>query len=64
MTDILPSVLKTTKVVVVLKKDSKPDYINYRLISLLSNVHEILENVCIKAFISFSITTILSVTYS
>ena len=37
MTSVFPSVLKTAKVVPVFKKDSKLDYSNYHLISLLSN---------------------------
>ena len=40
MTGVLPSVLKTAKVVPVLKKDSKLDYSNYHLNSLLSNVEK------------------------
>ena len=35
MTGVFPSVLKTAKVVPVLKKDSKLNYSNYRPISLL-----------------------------
>ena len=37
------SVLKTAKLVPVLKKDSKLDYMNYRPISLLLNIEKILE---------------------
>ena len=43
MTACFPSVLKTTKVVPVFKKDSKLDYSNYRPISLLSNIEKALE---------------------
>ena len=43
MTGIFPSLLKTAKVVPVFKKDSKLDYSNYRPISLLSNIEQILE---------------------
>ena len=43
MTGIFPSVLKTAKVVLVFKKDSKLDYSNYHPISLLSNIEKILE---------------------
>ena len=43
MTGCFPSVLKTTKVVPVFKKDSKLDYSNYRPISLLSNIEKALE---------------------
>ena len=64
MTGVFPSVLKTTKVVSVFKKDSKLDYSNYRPISLLSNIEKILENLCIRDYIPFSITIILSITYS
>ena len=42
MTGIFPSVLKTAKVVPAFKKDSKLGYSNYRPISLLSNIEEIL----------------------
>ena len=43
MTGVFPSVLKIAKVVPVFKKDSKLDYSNYRPISLLSNIEQILE---------------------
>ena len=58
MTAIFPSVLKTAKVVSIFKKDSKLYYSNYRLISLLSNIEKILENLCIKDYILFPITII------
>ena len=64
MTAIFPSVLKTAKVVSIFKKDSKLYYSNYRLISLLSNIEKILENLCIKDYILFPITIILSITYN
>ena len=48
MTGVLPSVLKTAKVVPVFKKDSKLDYSNYRPISLLSNIEKILEKLMYK----------------
>ena len=65
MTGVFPSVLKTAKVVPVFKKDSKLDYSNYRPISLLSNIEKILEKlICIRDYILFSITIILSITYS
>ena len=41
---IFPSILKTAKVIPVHKKDSKLDFSNYRRISLLSNIENILEN--------------------
>ena len=50
MTGVFPSVLK----------DSKLDYSNYRPISLLSNIEEILENVSIGDYIPSLITNILS----
>ena len=43
MTGVFPWIFKTAKVVPVFKKDSKLDYSNYRPISLLSNIEEILE---------------------
>ena len=43
MTGVFSSVLKTEKVAPVFNKDSKLDYSNYRPISLLSNIEEILE---------------------
>ena len=43
MTGVFPLVLKTAKVIPVLKKDSKLDYSNYRSISLLSNIEKILK---------------------
>ena len=43
MTGIFSSVLKTEKVAPVFNKDSKLDYSNYRPISLLSNIEEILK---------------------
>ena len=64
MTGVFPSVLKTATVVTVFKKDSKLDYSNYRPISLLSNIEKILENLCIKDCIPFSITITIFITYS
>ena len=43
MTGVVPSVLKTAKVVPGVKKDSRLNYSNYRPISLLSNIEKILE---------------------
>ena len=43
MTGVFPSILKTTKIVPVFKKDSKLDYSNYHPISLLSNIEKMLE---------------------
>ena len=43
MNGVFPWIFKTAKVVPVFKKDSKLDYSNYRSISLLSNIAEILE---------------------
>ena len=53
MTGAFPSVLKTAKVVPVLKKDSKLDYSNYRPISLLSNIEKILEKLMCKRLYTF-----------
>ena len=53
MTGVFPSVLKTAKVVPVFKKDSKLNYSNYRLISLLSNIEKILEKVMYKRLYTF-----------
>ena len=61
---VIPSVLKTAKVVPVFKKDSKLDYSNYRPISLLSNIEKYLKNLCIKDCIPFLITATLFITYS
>ena len=54
MTGVFPFVLKTTKVVPVFKKDSKSDYNNHRLISLLSNIEKILEKRMYKRLYTFS----------
>ena len=48
MTSVFPSLLKSAKVVPVFKKDSKLDYSNYRPISLLSNIEQILEKLMYK----------------
>ena len=64
MTGVFPSVLKTEKVVPSFKKDSKLDYSNYYPISLSSNIEKILEKRMYKRFAPFSITIILSTTYS
>ena len=42
-TGVFPSVLKTTKVVPLFKKNSKLDYSNYCPISLLSNIEKTFE---------------------
>ena len=42
-TDTCPTLLKTAKVISILKKGSKSNFTNYRPISLLSNLHKILE---------------------
>ena len=46
--DVFPSILKTAKVVLIFKKDSKLDHSNYRPISLLSNIEKILEKIMYK----------------
>ena len=53
ITGIFPSVLKTTNVFPVFKKDSKLYYSNYRPISLLSNVEIILEKHMYKRLYTF-----------
>ena len=53
MTGVFPSVLKTAKVVPVFKKDSKLDYSNYRPISLLSNIEQILEKLMYQRLYTF-----------
>ena len=53
MTDIFVSVLKTSKVLPVFKKDSKLDYSNYRPISLLSNIEKMLEKLMCKRLYTF-----------
>ena len=53
MTGVFPSVLKTAKVVSVLKKDSKLDYSNYLPISLSSNIEKILEKLTYKRLYTF-----------
>ena len=53
ITGIFPSVLKTTNVFPVFKKDSKLYYSNYRPISLLSNVEIILEKRMYKRLYTF-----------
>ena len=64
MAGVFPLLLKTAKVIPVFKKDSKLDYSNYRPISFLSNVEKILENLCTKDCITFSIAIIFSITCS
>ena len=64
MTDVLPLVLKTVKVVPVFQIDSKADYSNYRPVSLLSNFEKILEKLMYKRLHTFLNTKILSITYS
>ena len=53
ITGVFPSVLKTTRVFPVFKKDSKLYYSNYRPISLLSNVEIILEKRMYKRLYTF-----------
>ena len=53
MTGVFPSVLKTAKVVLVFKKDSKLNYSNYCPISLLSNIEKILEKRMCKRLYTF-----------
>ena len=63
MTSVFPSVLKTAKLVPVLKKDSKLNYRNYLPISLIARVEEIYEKLSIKDCIPLSIVMI-SIIYS
>ena len=53
MFGVFPSVLKTAKVVLVLKKDSKVDCSNYHPISLLSNIKKVLEKLMYKTLYTF-----------
>ena len=53
MTGIFPSVLKTAKVVLVFKKNSKLDCSNYRPMFLLSNLEKLLEKPMFKRFYAF-----------
>ena len=54
MTGVFPSLLKTAKVVLVFKKDSKLYHSNYRPISLLlSNTEKILEKLMYKRLYAF-----------
>ena len=52
-TSVFFSVLKTAKVIRIFKKDSKLDYSNYRPISLLSNIEEILEKLMYRRLYTF-----------
>ena len=52
-TGVFPSVLKTAKVIPIFKKDSKLDYSNYRPISLLSNIENILEKLMYRRLYTF-----------
>ena len=51
-TETFPTLLKTAKVIPIHKKDSKLDFTNYRPISLLSNLDEILEKLIHSKLIS------------
>ena len=53
MTGVFPSVLKTSKVVPVFKKDPKLDYHNYRSIFLLSSIEKIFEKPMYKRLYTF-----------
>ena len=53
MTGVFPFVLKTANVVPVFKKDSKLDYSNYRPISILSNIEQVLEKPMYKRLYTF-----------
>ena len=62
-TGVVPSVLKTAKVVPVFKKDSKLDYSNYFPIFLLSNLEKYLKSLCIRDFIPFLNTIIYNLQF-
>ena len=53
MTSVFSSLLKTSKLSPVFKKDSKLDYSNYRPISLLSNIEKRLEKLMYKRLYTF-----------
>ena len=54
MNGVFPSVLKTTKIVPVFKKDSKLHYSNYHpTISLVSNIEKILEKLMYERLYTF-----------
>ena len=50
---IFPTILKITKVIPIYKKDSKLNVVNYRPISLLSNINKIIEKLMFKRLYSF-----------
>ena len=52
-TGTFPTLLKTAKVILIHKKDSKSNFTNYRPISLLSNLDKILEKVMHSRLITF-----------
>ena len=53
MTGVFPLVLKTAKVVLLFKKNSKLDYSNYLPISLLSNIEKMLKKLMYKRLYTF-----------
>ena len=52
-TGVFPSVLKTVKVIPLFKKDSKLDYSNYCLITLISNIEKIIEKLMYMRLYTF-----------
>ena len=52
-TGIFPAILKTAKVIPIHKKDFKPEVLNYRPISLLSNIDKIFEKLMHSRLIEF-----------
>ena len=52
-TGVFSSVLKTAKLILILKKDSKLDCSNYRSISQLSNIAKILEKLMYRRLYTF-----------
>ena len=50
---IYPLILKTSKIITIYKKDSKLECLNYRPISLLSNIDKILKRLMYKRLYNF-----------
>ena len=63
-TGVFPSVLKTEKVFPVFKKDSELDYSKFRQFHCYQILKKHLKCLCIRDYTPFSITIVLSITYS